>query len=199
MLHFRHVMAYLRLIQPYLFLFRTLTYLETFNFSHTQAYFKHHTQYLGRFKVTQNPRIIQAPYVSSLFQVAYSVIFTTLDIFMPIFPHSGIFWLIQVYSESWHNQTYSCIFRHIQNPWLIQIYSELLTYLANFRHYSRASHAYSEPYLSRFRHMQNSGLFRHVMFHAYSGIFTKSHITRHICPHQYSNIFRILALSVQVM
>ena len=42
-LYFRHILAYLRLIQPYLFLSaisRTLAYLGTFCFSHTQAYSK---------------------------------------------------------------------------------------------------------------------------------------------------------------
>ena len=41
-----------------------------------------------------------------------------------------------------------------------------------FRYYSRAIYAYFEPYLGRFRHIQNPGLFRHVMVHAYSGIFS---------------------------
>ena len=129
----------------------------------------------------------------------YSVIFTTLDIFRPICPHFGIFRTIQAYSESWHSQTYSFILRHIQNPWLIQKYSDSLTYLASSRHYSRAIHAYSEPYFSRFRHIKNSGLFRHVMFHAYTGIFTKLHILKHIYQHWDSGIFRIQALPVQVM
>ena len=57
--------------------------------------------------------------------------------------------------------------RQIQSPWLIPPYSEPLTYLASFRRYL-AIHAYSEPYLSRFRHIQNSGLFRHVIYHANS-------------------------------
>ena len=35
----------------------------------------------------------------------------------------------------------------------IQVYSEPLKYLANFRHYSRATHAYSERYLGRLRHI----------------------------------------------
>ena len=35
---------------------------------------------------------------------------------------------------------------HIQNKWLIQAYSEQLAYLDSFRHYTRASHAHSEPY-----------------------------------------------------
>ena len=48
-----------------------------------------------------------------------------------------IFIYIKVYSE----------------PTLIQAYSEPLTYLASSRYYSRAMHAYSERYLSRFRHI----------------------------------------------
>ena len=95
---------------------------------------------------------------------AYSAIFTTLDTLRHIHPNSGIF---QHSFESWHSQTYSCILRHIQNTRLIQEYSEPLTYLACFRHYSRAIHAYSEAFLSRFRHIQNYGLFRYVMFHRY--------------------------------
>ena len=107
---------------------------------------------------------------------AYSVIFTTFDILKPIFPHLGIFRMIQAqlslfmyikaYSEP---MAYSGIFR------IADIFSQFQT---------KAIHAYSEPYLSRFRHTYNtSGLFRHVMFHAYSGIFTKLHILGHICPH----------------
>ena len=65
----------------------------------------------------------------------------------------------------------------------IQAYSEPLEYLASQRNYSRAIHAYSEPYLSRFRHIQSSGLFRHVMLHAYLGTLTKLYISRRICPH----------------
>ena len=39
-------------------------------------------------------------------------------------------------------------------------YSEAETYLARFRYYSRAIHAYSGPYLSRSRHI--SRIFRHI-------------------------------------
>ena len=111
---------------------------------------------------------------------------------------------IQAYSKSWHSQTYSYIIRHIHNPQLVQAYSEPLKYLAGFRHYSRTIHAYSEPYLGRFRHIQNSGLFRHVMLHACPGKFTKLHIFRHAffltLGHisADSSIFRILVLSVQI-
>ena len=99
-----------------------------------------------------------------------------LDILRYICPHSGIFWQIQGYSESWHSQTCLYILRHIQNPWLIQPYSEPLTYLDSFRHYSRAIHTYSEPYQSGFRHIQNSGQFRHFVLaysqsYRYRGIF----------------------------
>ena len=129
---------------------------------------------------------------------AYSVIFTMLDILRHICPHSAIFEQIQAYSKSWHRQTYSCILRHIQNPWLIQTYLELLKYLSSFRQQSRAIRAYSEPYLGIFRHIQYSGLFRHLMFHVQSSIFTKLHISRNVCPHwsifqqiqAYSDIFR---------
>ena len=111
---------------------------------------------------------------------------------------------IQAYSKSWHSQTYSYIIRHIHNPQLVQAYSEPLKYLAGFRHYSRTIHAYSEPYLGRFRHIQNSGLFRHVMLHVCPGKFTKLHIFRHAffltLGHisADSGIFRILALPVQI-
>ena len=78
-----------------------------------------------------------------------------------------------IYKHSWK---FSCILRHIQNTWLTQAYLEPQTYLASFRHvienHSRAIYAYSEPYLGRFRHIYNACLFRHVMFHAYSGILS---------------------------
>ena len=73
-----------------------------------------------------------------------------------------------------------------------------MTYGASFSHFSRAIHACSEPYASRFRHINNSGSFRHVMFHVYSGKFTKLHISRHIwCI--YINKAYILALPIQIM
>ena len=59
--------------------------------------------------------------------LAYSSIFTTLDILKHICPHLDMFWQIQAYSDSWHSLTYSCILKHIKNPWLIQAYSEPLT------------------------------------------------------------------------
>ena len=43
-------------------------------------------------------------------------------------------------------KTMSLSLGHIQNKWLIQAYSEQLAYLDSFRHYTRASHAHSEPY-----------------------------------------------------
>ena len=61
---------------------------------------------------------------------------------------------------------------------MYKAYSESMAYSVSgtlFRYYSRAIYAYSEPYLGRFRHIYNFGLFRHVMFHAYSGRFTKLH------------------------
>ena len=84
-------------------------------------------------------------------------------------------------------------------PRLVQPYPESFTYLDNFRHCLRAIYAHSKSYLSRIRDIQNSALFMHVMYHAYSGIFTKLHISRHICPHWDSDIFRMVALPVQVI
>ena len=81
--------------------------------------------------------------------------------------------------------------RHTQNPRLIQTFSEQQIYLVSFMHvirYSRAIYVCSEPYLGRFKHIQNPGLFRHVMFYVYSGVLTKLHISRNICPH--SGIFQ---------
>ena len=66
-------------------------------------------------------------------------------------------------------------FRYIQNHRHIQSVSGTV-----FRYYSRAIHAYSEPYLGRFRHNQKSGLIRSVMFHTYSAIFTTLHISRNM-------------------
>ena len=137
------------------------------------------------------PRLIKPRFVCGIFS------HIKLDILRYVCLRSAIFWQIQEYSESWHSQTYSCILRYIQNSWPIQPYSEPVTYLARSRYYSRAIHAYSGPYLSRFRHIYHSGLFGHVMFHAYSGIFTKVHISRYICPPSDSDIFRILALPIQ--
>ena len=86
----------------------------------------------------------------------YSATFTTLDKLRRTCPHLSIFRQIQAYSESWHSKT--CILRHMQNPWLALGYSEPPTYLASLRHYSRSIHVYSEPYLSRFRHIQDPGI-----------------------------------------
>ena len=97
-----------------------------------------------------------------MFQV-YSAIFTTLDILRYICPYWGIFQQIQAYSE----------------PMLIMAYSEAQTCLTSFWHVVQLllkSHlGISEPYLGRFMHIQNFRLFRHVMFHAYSGKLTKVH------------------------
>ena len=122
---------------------------------------------------------------------AYSVIFTTFDILKPIFPHLGIFRMIQAQLD---------LFMYIK------AYSEPMAYSGIFRtadifsqFQTRAIHAYSEPYLSRFRHIYNSGSFRVVLLHAYSGIFIKLHILRHIFPHWDSYIFRILASQVLLL
>ena len=163
------------LLQRYSGIFQTLLII-----------FRQIQRYLG-------PQHIQARYVSA------TPSYIPLDILRYIWPHPSMFWFIQGYSEPCDSQTCLCILRCIQNQQFIQPYSELLTYLVSFRHYSRAIHAYSEHYLNRLRHIQNSGLFRHVMFHAYSGTFTKLHVSRHICPHLDSGMFRILALPLQGM
>ena len=105
---------------------------------------------------------------------------------MPIFRYisadSGIFRIlaqvdtfmyIKVHSE---RRVYSGIFRTVDK--FSQFHAR----------YSGAIHADSEPYLGRVMHISNPGLFRHVMFYSYSGIFTKFHISRHVCPH--SGIFQ---------
>ena len=117
---------------------------------------------------------------------AYSVIFTAFHKLRHICPHSGIFWQVQAYSESWHSQTYSCILRHILRPWLIQVYSEPWTHLAHFRHYSRSIYEYSMSYLRKLSYIQNSGLFRHV--HAYLGIFRKLHIGTYLPTLRFTHI-----------
>ena len=188
---FRHILAYSKLIKSYLFLLRDLLvsnillqpYSGTFSTLH--IVFRQIQGYL-------ETRLIQARYVSGIFSHIHTV--RRIEGYLST---SSIFRQIQAYSKSWQSQTCSCILKHIQNAWLIQTYLEPLTYLASFKLYSREFLAYSEPYLSRFRHAQNSGLFRHVMFQTYSHIFTKLHISRHICPHWVSDIFRILSLSVQ--
>ena len=107
---------------------------------------------------------------------AYFVIFTTLFKHIVAYLSSfGIFWQIQAYLESWHSQTYSYVLSHIQNRRHIQLVSRTLLMKSNL--------CIAEPYLGRFRHIQNPGLFRHVMFHAYSSIFTKIHICTHTCLH----------------
>ena len=58
---------------------------------------------------------------------AYSAIFTALDILKHICPRLGMFWQIQLYSETWHSWAYSYILKYIQDPWLIQAYSEPLS------------------------------------------------------------------------
>ena len=122
-----------------------------------------------------------------MFQV-YSTIFTMLEIFRFMCPHSGMFRQIQAYLESWQNQTYSCILRHIQSPRHIQNHRHSFRHVILFRDYSRAIYAYSEPYLGRFRYIQIPDLFRHIMFHSHSRICTKLHLSRNICPH--SGIFQ---------
>ena len=70
---------------------------------------------------------------------AYSAIFK-IEAYLPTFGH------ILADSDKFRvlAQLDICILKHIQNSWLIQAYSEPLTYLASFRHYPRAIHAYSE-------------------------------------------------------
>ena len=68
-----------------------------------------------------------------------------------------IFMYIKAYSEPIVS---SGIFRNVDN--IKSVLGRLFIY------YSRAIYAYPEPYLGRFRYIQNFGLFRHVMFHAYS-------------------------------
>ena len=63
-----------------------------------------------------------------------------------------------------HSWTYSCILRHIQTTWLIQAYLEPQTYLVSFRHIIQV--------LLRSNLCIFWTLFRHVMFHAYAGIFS---------------------------
>ena len=100
--------------------------------------------------------------------LAYSSIFTTLDILKHICSHLGIFWQIQAYSHSWHSQTYSCILKHIQNQWLIQGYSEpfwqfqTLTQARNvsriFRHIHKFTHTEAYQPTLRLRHIQDPGI-----------------------------------------
>ena len=67
------------------------------------------------------------------------------------------FMYIKTYSEP---MAYSDILR------TIDIFSQ---FQARFiKYYSRAIYAYSKPSLGRARDIQNFGLVRHVMFHAYS-------------------------------
>ena len=103
---------------------------------------------------------------------AYSAIFTTLNILRHICAH-------QVYFDR---------FRHIQDPGIL-VQFEIFMYIKTC----------SEPYSGLIQvlrkrnwciywilfrltqaYIQNSGLFRHIMFLAYSGIFTKLHKSRHI-------------------
>ena len=87
----------------------------------------------------------------------------------------GIFWMLPAtFRHSW---SYSCILRHIQNTWLIQAYLELEIYLVSFRHTIQVllrsnlfifwilftqTQAYVELWF----------IYRHVMFHVYSDIFS---------------------------
>ena len=85
-LYFRHILAYSRLIQPYLILLRRQADLRTFSSSHTQTSSKH----LLVFRQIQSYLEPWLIYARSIFQ-AYSAIFPTLDILRDIYPHSGIF------------------------------------------------------------------------------------------------------------
>ena len=72
------------------------------------------------------------------------------------------------------------LFSHIQSCYdILQVLAYLGTFC--FSHTQAYSKRYTQylstvghihVYLGRFRHIQNSDLFRHVMFHAYSGIFS---------------------------
>ena len=111
---------------------------------------------------------------------AYSAILTTLNMLRLICPY----------------QVYFGRFRHIQNPGIL-VQLEIFMYItvcsepySGLIQVLRKSNAYSESYLGRFRHIQNSAFFRHVMFLAYSGIFTKLHKSRHIWV--YFNRFRYI-------
>ena len=76
-----------------------------------------------------------------------------------------------------HSWSYSCILRHIQNTWLIQAYLEPEIYLVSFRRTLQVllrsnlfifwilftqTQAYVELWF----------IYRHVMFHVYSDIFS---------------------------
>ena len=90
----------------------------------------------------------------------YSAIFTTLNILIHFCPHEdcfGRFRNIQIPGTVRH------MLRHIQEP---------MAYSGIFGTLFRQIQAYLEPQL-----------IREVMFHAYSGIYTKLNISRHICPH----------------
>ena len=96
-----------------------------------------------------------------------------IEVYLPTFGHfqtnhSGIFRILSQLEIFIYIRVYSKpngLFKHIQNrrPRLIQL----------FRYYSRAIYAYCQPYLGRSRDIQQSGLFRRVKFHPYSGIFAK--------------------------
>ena len=81
-----------------------------------------------------------------------------------------------VYSKRTHNiQAQLDIFMYIKAYLEYMIYSGIFrtgdvfsqSQVHYSKYYSGASYAYSEPYLGRPRHIQNLGLFRQVMFHAY--------------------------------
>ena len=115
------------------------------------------------------PRLIQARYVSDIFSHIYNVRY--MEAYLATFKYISV---DEEYSEYWHSQKYIHIL-------CVQAYSEPWKYLASFWHYSRAIYAYSDRSLGKFRHIQNSGLFRYVIFYANSGIFTKLDILRHFC------------------
>ena len=76
-----------------------------------------------------------------------------------------------------HSWSYSCILRHIQNTWLIQAYLEPEIYLVSFR---RTLQVLLRSNLFIFwilftqtqAYLELWFICRHVMFHAYSGIFS---------------------------
>ena len=76
-----------------------------------------------------------------------------------------------------HSWSYSCILRHIQNTWLTQAYLEPEIYLVSFR---RTLQVLLRSNLFIFwilftqtqAYLELWFIYRHVMFHVYSGIFS---------------------------
>ena len=76
-----------------------------------------------------------------------------------------------------HSWSYSCMLRHIQNTWLTQAYLEPEIYLVSFR---RTLQVLLRSNLFIFwilftqtqAYLELWFIYRHVMFHVYSGIFS---------------------------